>query len=149
LRHSSDAPHDRAVAAAIIPLSLSYIGDKFPYEAGNPALGRFMSALIWGRILSAALGGAFGEHLHWRGIFVLFGTAGLLVTGCSSGSATASGAHQDRHFLDGGHSRPLAAAGCATRPDDRVVEGCRLRSLAFFGASMLERFRSSARARWA
>jgi YNFM family putative membrane transporter len=66
-------------AAAIIPLSLSYIGDKFPYESRQPALGRFMSALMLGQILSATLGGVFGEHLNWRGVFVLFGGAGLLV----------------------------------------------------------------------
>jgi len=68
-----------AVAAAIIPLSLSYIGDKVPYEHRQSALGRFMSALMLGQVLSATLGGVFGEHLNWRGIFVVFGAAGLLV----------------------------------------------------------------------
>ena len=67
------------VAAAVIPLSLSYIGDTFPYETRQSALGRFMSALMLGQILSATLGGVFGEHLNWRGIFVLFGGAGFIV----------------------------------------------------------------------
>jgi predicted MFS family arabinose efflux permease len=67
------------VAAAVIPLSLSYIGDTFTYEGRQSALGRFMSALMLGQILSATLGGVFGEHLNWRGIFVLFGGAGAIV----------------------------------------------------------------------
>src|SRR4029079_16397091 len=68
-----------AVAAGIIPLAISYIGDKFPYESRQTALGRFISALMLGQILSATLGGVFGEHLNWRGIFLVFGGAALLV----------------------------------------------------------------------
>lgn len=67
------------VAAAIIPLSLGYIGDKFPYENRQVALGRFMSALMLGQILSSTLGGVFGEHLSWRDIFWVFGAVSLLV----------------------------------------------------------------------
>src|SRR5262249_54264093 len=68
------------VAAAIIPLSLSYIGDKFPYETRQVALGRFMSAVMLGLILSNSLGGFFGQHIGWRGIFIVFGIASLLVS---------------------------------------------------------------------
>ena len=68
-----------AVAAGIIPLAISYIGEKFPYESRQSALGRFMSALMLGQILSATLGGIFGEHLNWRDIFVVFGVVGLAV----------------------------------------------------------------------
>jgi predicted MFS family arabinose efflux permease len=68
------------VAAAVISLSLGYIGDTFPYESRQSALGRFMSALMLGQILSASLGGVFGEYLSWRGIFALFGLAGLAVS---------------------------------------------------------------------
>ena len=67
-----------AVAAALIPLSLGYIGDKVPYEGRQIALARFMSALMAGQILSSALGGVFGEFLGWRGIFFVFGGGGLL-----------------------------------------------------------------------
>jgi predicted MFS family arabinose efflux permease len=67
------------VAAAIIPLSLGYIGDNFPYETRQVALARFMSALMLGQILSNTLGGIFGEHIGWRGIFLVFGGCALLV----------------------------------------------------------------------
>lgn len=69
------------VAAAIIPLSLGYIGDKVPYETRQVALGRFMSALMLGQILSSSLGGFFGEHLGWRRLFLVFGGVALLVAG--------------------------------------------------------------------
>ena len=61
------------VAASIIPLSLSYIGDKFPYEQRQVALGQFMSAIMLGQIISSSLGGVFGEFLSWRDIFLVFG----------------------------------------------------------------------------
>jgi predicted MFS family arabinose efflux permease len=69
------------VAAAIIPLSLAYIGDKFPYEERQAALGRFMSAIMLGQIISVTIGGVFGEYLGWRGIFVVFGVISLLIAG--------------------------------------------------------------------
>ncbi len=61
------------VAAAIIPLSLAYIGDKFPYEERQAALSRFMSAIMMGQILSVTVGGVFGKYIGWRGIFIVFG----------------------------------------------------------------------------
>src|SRR6478609_7958090 len=39
------------VAAAVIPMSLGYIGDTFPYQDRQIALGRFMSALMIGQIV--------------------------------------------------------------------------------------------------
>lgn len=131
-----------AAAAAIIPLSLSYIGDKFPYESRQSALGRFMSALMLGQILSASLGGAFGELLNWRGIFILFGGAGFVVAGLLTREAGRfPEAHKERHFsLD-------AILGLWRLPAARLVltsvfvEGFFVfGGLAFAGASMLDRF---------
>jgi MFS transporter, YNFM family, putative membrane transport protein len=69
-----------AVAAAAIPLSLGYIGDKFPYEQRQAALGRFMSALMMGQIVGSALGGVFGQFLGWRNVFILLGAASIVAT---------------------------------------------------------------------
>jgi predicted MFS family arabinose efflux permease len=60
-------------AAAVIPMSLGYIGDKFPYQDRQAALGRFMSALMIGQIAGSTLGGLFGQYLGWRYIFIVFG----------------------------------------------------------------------------
>jgi predicted MFS family arabinose efflux permease len=67
-------------AAAVVPMSLGYIGDKFPYEGRQIALGRFMSALMMGQIAGSTLGGIFGEYLGWRDIFILFGVVSLAVS---------------------------------------------------------------------
>jgi YNFM family putative membrane transporter len=68
------------MAAAVVPLSLGYMGDKFPYETRQIALGRFMSALMMGQIMGSTLGGIFGQYLGWRNIFILFGIVSLLVS---------------------------------------------------------------------
>ena len=65
------------VAAAIIPLSLAYIGDNFPYEERQAALGRYLGVVVLGQILSGSLGGFFGEYVTWRDIFLLFGIVSL------------------------------------------------------------------------
>ena len=67
-------------AAAVVPMSLSYIGDKFPYEMRQAALGRFMSALMMGQVLGSTLGGIFGQYLGWRNVFFVFGAAALLIS---------------------------------------------------------------------
>lgn len=64
-------------AAGIIPLSLAYIGDNFPYTERQTAIGHYLSALMLGQILSSSLGGIFGEFLSWRDIFLLFGVASM------------------------------------------------------------------------
>ncbi|TYQ24217.1 MFS transporter [Pseudanabaena sp. UWO310] len=65
------------VAAAIIPLSLAYLGDSFPYAERQTAIGRYLSALMLGQIMSSTLGGIFGEYLSWREIFWVLGVASL------------------------------------------------------------------------
>jgi len=67
-------------AAAVVPMSLGYIGDKFPYQTRQIALGRFMSALMMGQVAGATLGGVFGEYLGWRNVFFVFGIAALIVS---------------------------------------------------------------------
>lgn len=131
-----------AVAAGIIPLAISYIGDKFPYELRQSALGRFMSALMLGQILSATLGGIFGEHLDWRDIFVVFGVAGFIVAALLlRESRRFPEARRDRRFSTAAmrdlFSQPAAQLVLSTV----FLEGCLVfGGLAFLAASMLDRF---------
>jgi predicted MFS family arabinose efflux permease len=67
-------------AAAVIPMSFGYIGDKFPYQDRQIALARFMSALMIGQIVGSTLGGIFGQYVGWRNIFVVFGVVALVVS---------------------------------------------------------------------
>jgi predicted MFS family arabinose efflux permease len=67
-------------AAAVIPMSLGYIGDTFAYADRQIALGRFMSALMIGQIVGSTLGGLFGQYLGWRYIFIVFGGVSVAVS---------------------------------------------------------------------
>lgn len=66
-------------AAAIIPLSIAYIGDKYPTEQRQATLGQFMGALMLGIVFSGPLGGIFGDYFGWRNIFLVLGGISALV----------------------------------------------------------------------
>ncbi|MHC5861801.1 MFS transporter [Nostoc sp.] len=68
-------------AAGVIPITLAYIGDNFPYEERQAAIGKYLSALVLGQILGGSLGGIFGEYIGWRDIFLLFGIVSLVIAG--------------------------------------------------------------------
>ncbi len=60
-------------AAATIPMSLAYIGDTFPYNQRQAAIGKFVGAVALGNILSTSLGGIVGDFLNWHLIFLFYG----------------------------------------------------------------------------
>lgn len=130
------------VAAAIIPMSIAYIGDKFPYESRQSALGRFMSALMLGQILSATLGGVFGEHFSWRSIFLLFGVAALLVSAVLTRAARRFPAERkERHFSLAAILAMFAAPNARLVFTSVFIEGVFVfGGLAYLATSMLERF---------
>lgn len=130
-------------AAAVIPLSLGYIGEKFPYEQRQVALGRFMSALMMGQIMGSTLGGIFGKHIGWRGTYVVFAgvalIAALLLLRESRRHPEAE--RPDRKFS----LTPIQALWA--KPMTRIVlttvfvEGLLVfGGLPYFGASLQERF---------
>jgi MFS transporter, YNFM family, putative membrane transport protein len=67
-------------AAAIIPLSIAWIGDEVDYEARQPVIARFLTGQILGLILGQAVAGIVAEHLGWRLVF-LFLAGFFLVSG--------------------------------------------------------------------
>jgi predicted MFS family arabinose efflux permease len=62
-----------ATAAAIIPLSMAWIGDVVPYESRQPVLARFLIGQILGLSTGVFAGGFAADHLSWRVPF--FGVA--------------------------------------------------------------------------
>lgn len=70
-------------AAAVIPLSMAFIGDHVAYEERQATLARFISGQILGLIGGQVIGGIVGEFLGWRAVFLvlagLFLAAGLLL----------------------------------------------------------------------
>lgn len=61
-----------AGAAAIVPLSMAYIGDVVVYEQRQAILARFLTGFILGTAFGQSAGGWFADHLGWRGLFLIF-----------------------------------------------------------------------------
>lgn len=70
-----------AAAAALIPLSLAYIGDHVPYANRQAAIAQLLGAIALGSILSTSLGGIVADVLSWRYIFLVYGVVSIAVTG--------------------------------------------------------------------
>ncbi len=68
-------------AAAVIPLSMAWIGDNVAYERRQPVLARFLIGQIAGFASGVWAGGYAAEHLDWRvpfvGLAVFFALVGL------------------------------------------------------------------------
>lgn len=58
-----------ATAAAIIPLSMAWIGDVVDYEKRQPVLARFLIGQILGLSAGVWFGGFAADHLSWRAPF--------------------------------------------------------------------------------
>jgi predicted MFS family arabinose efflux permease len=68
-----------AAAAGVIPVALAYVGDAFPYQQRQAALGRVVSVAALGGVLSAALGGIVASLATWRALFIGYGLLALVV----------------------------------------------------------------------
>lgn len=69
--------------AALIPLSLAWIGDRVDYARRQPVLARFAAASISGLIAGQVLGGVLTDTAGWRTAFIvpaaMFVVAGVLI----------------------------------------------------------------------
>jgi predicted MFS family arabinose efflux permease len=68
-----------ASAAAIVPLSMAFIGDHVAYENRQTILAYFLSGTILGAIGGQVLGGVLGELIGWRAPFLFLGALFLLI----------------------------------------------------------------------
>lgn len=60
-----------ATAAAVIPLSMAWIGDVVPYEDRQSVLARFLVGQILGLSTGVLVGGWCADYLDWRSPFFL------------------------------------------------------------------------------
>ena len=60
-----------ATAAALIPLSMAWIGDVVPYERRQPVLARFLIGQITGLAAGVWIGGIAADALSWRAPYLL------------------------------------------------------------------------------
>jgi YNFM family putative membrane transporter len=85
-----------ATTAALIPLSLAWIGDAVGMERRQATLARFMTGQIVGLVSGHAIGGFFAEHLGWRWGFVflagIYLVVGLLLLAALRGQRAATAA---------------------------------------------------------
>ena len=70
-----------ATAAAVIPLSMAWIGDVVPYEQRQPVLARFLIGQIVGLSAGVWLGGFAADHLTWRAPYWLIAAIFAAVSG--------------------------------------------------------------------
>jgi predicted MFS family arabinose efflux permease len=72
-----------ATAAALIPLSMAWIGDVVPYQQRQPVLARFLVGHIFGLSMGAFFGGLAGDTFGWRlpffGIALIFLVIGIVL----------------------------------------------------------------------
>lgn len=68
-----------ATAAAVIPLSMAFIGDHVPYGTRQAVLARFLSGQIMGLVFGQVFAGVFADYVGWRGVFVLLAGLYLVV----------------------------------------------------------------------
>ncbi len=71
-----------ASCAALIPLSMAWIGDVVSYENRQTVLARFMIGHILGLSTGIMLGGVSADYLNWRFPFFLI-SASFMITGIS------------------------------------------------------------------
>ena len=69
-----------ATAAAIIPLSMAWIGDVVAYEQRQPVLARFLIGQILGLSAGVWLGGFAADHLDWRVPFFGIGVGFAIIS---------------------------------------------------------------------
>lgn len=67
-------------AAAVFPLTLTYIGDTVAYDRRQEAIGYTIMAASLGQVLSSAIGGFLAAVFSWRAIFAIDGMVALVIT---------------------------------------------------------------------
>ena len=58
-------------AGGVNPVGIAIVGDRFPIEQRQVALGRYVMAVLLGQLCGASVSGVLAEWTGWRGIFLL------------------------------------------------------------------------------
>ena len=95
-----------ATAAALIPLSMAWIGDNVPYERRQQVLAYFMSGQILGLISGQALGGFLADFVGWRSVFY-FQVVTYLIVGAFLVMEVKRSPDIDRRGVDSGEPAPF------------------------------------------
>lgn len=107
-----------AAAAALIPLTIAYIGDVVPYARRQTALATLMASAGAAQAISMGAGGLLAAVLSWRGLFPLLGALAGLVTLVLFGAARGQG------ISDGARRNPSYRAALQTDLTPLLVVVC-------------------------
>jgi predicted MFS family arabinose efflux permease len=66
-------------ASGVVPLSLALVGRLYPYEQRGRALGWLFGAMAGGMAFGSPLGAMFAPLIGWRGLFLIVGTAAIIL----------------------------------------------------------------------
>lgn len=55
----------------IMPVTMALIGDRFPADQRQLAMGRFLAAGLAGMIFAASIAGVLAEYVSWRAVFLI------------------------------------------------------------------------------
>jgi predicted MFS family arabinose efflux permease len=67
-------------AASVMPISFALIGDSFPMQERQQALGTFIGISFLGQGLSMAMGGTISYFFDWHGVFLVYAVLSLVPT---------------------------------------------------------------------
>ncbi|MFP5461873.1 MAG: MFS transporter [Gammaproteobacteria bacterium] len=113
-----------AIAAAIIPLSMAWVGDTVAYGQRQASLAKFLNGTILGAILGQAMGGLLADTVGWRAAFVIL-AAIFAVSGWQLRAVVRAG---DAPRADGAPGPDAAAHAAAPAPGALARYGIVLRS---------------------
>lgn len=69
-----------ALAAGNMPVSMAIVGEKFEGEQLQGAVGRLMGWMLLGGALATIIGGAISHIASWKGVYLAYGAAELIVS---------------------------------------------------------------------
>lgn len=67
-------------AGSVMPVSFALIGDIFPIEKRQSAIGTFLGIGFLGQGLSTVIGGTIAYFLNWRGVFAAYAVLAIIPT---------------------------------------------------------------------
>jgi predicted MFS family arabinose efflux permease len=67
------------LAGGIFPVGIALVGDLVPVQDRQVAIARLLAVGLTGNLLGATISGVLGDLFGWRGVFLIIGSAGVIV----------------------------------------------------------------------
>jgi predicted MFS family arabinose efflux permease len=118
-------------AGAVIPLSLAFIGDRFPYEGRQAVLGRFIAGTLLGQSFGPLIGGVMSDAFGWRSTFGVIAAGFLLLAVLIGRESMRIGDRGTGHYTPPWKRYATILASPRARP---VLATVGIEGILFFGA---------------